>query len=99
MKIALSWWAETKNSDPNHPKALYRVYYPPYVIPKTVGCLTLKLLGYPDEGPRLRRPSQFILSSRWLGLDTPRRRSDGRRSEFLLLVGVGKTPARRRFPL
>jgi len=36
-----------KNSDPNHPKVLYRVYYPPYVIPKTVGGITLKLLGYP----------------------------------------------------
>ena len=36
-----------KNSDPNHPKALFRVYYTPYVIPKTVGGVTLKLLGYP----------------------------------------------------
>src|SRR6218665_3789930 len=36
-----------KNSDPNHPKVLYRVYYPPYVIPKTFGAITLKLLGYP----------------------------------------------------
>ena len=36
-----------KNSDPNHPKALYRVYYAPYVVPKTVDDIALKLLGYP----------------------------------------------------
>jgi len=35
-----------KDSDPNHPKAPFRVYYPPYVVPKTVGGITLKLLGY-----------------------------------------------------
>src|SRR6218665_2497722 len=47
MKIALRWGAEMKNSDPNHPKVLYRVYYPPYVIHKRVGGITIKLLGYP----------------------------------------------------
>jgi len=26
-----------KNSDPNHPKALYMVYYPAHLVPKTVG--------------------------------------------------------------
>ena len=36
-----------KNSDPNHPKSFYRVYYPPHVVPETVGGITLKLLGNP----------------------------------------------------
>ena len=36
-----------KNSDPNHPKALYRVYYPFNLVPKTIGGIALKLLGYP----------------------------------------------------
>jgi len=46
--------AEMKNPDPNHPKALFRVYYPPYLVPKTVGGITLKLLaspGYPFKLP------------------------------------------------
>ena len=47
LKIALSWGAEMKNSDPNHPKALYRVYYPPSVVPKMIRVITPKLLGYP----------------------------------------------------
>src|SRR6218665_3115859 len=29
--------AEIKNSDPNHPKALYRVYYPTHLLPKNHG--------------------------------------------------------------
>ena len=45
--IALSWGAEMKNSDSNHPKALYRVYYPPYVVPKTVGRIMFTLLTSP----------------------------------------------------
>jgi len=38
-----------KNSNPNHSKAPFMVYYPPYVglVPKTVGGVTLKLLGSP----------------------------------------------------
>src|SRR6218665_951498 len=39
--------AEIKNSDPNHPKALLRVYYPPRLLPKIIGCITFKLLGTP----------------------------------------------------
>ena len=41
----MSWGvAEMKNSDPNHPKALLRVYY---VVSKTVDGIALRLLGYP----------------------------------------------------
>ena len=38
-----------KNSDPNHPQALYRVYYPPYiyVVPRTIGGVTRKSLACP----------------------------------------------------
>ena len=37
--------AEMKNSDPNHPKAPFMVYYPPFVVPKAVGGMTFKLLS------------------------------------------------------
>jgi len=36
-----------KNPDSNHPKALYRVYYPPNVVPKIVGSIMFKLLASP----------------------------------------------------
>jgi len=39
--------AEMKTSDPNHPKEPYTVHYPPYVEPKIIRVITLKLLGYP----------------------------------------------------
>jgi len=39
--------AELKNSDLNHQKSLYMVCYQPYVVSKTVGSITLKLLAYP----------------------------------------------------
>src|SRR6218665_1884877 len=53
LKIALSWGAEMKNSDPNHPKALFRVYYPPHLVPKTMGVITLKLLASPGYALKL----------------------------------------------
>src|SRR6218665_1833554 len=34
-----------KNSDPNHPKAIVRVYYPPHLLPKIIGCIAFKSLG------------------------------------------------------
>src|SRR6218665_3653934 len=36
-----------KNSDPNYLQALYRVYYPPYVVPKTIGGVRRKSLACP----------------------------------------------------
>src|SRR6218665_1360946 len=39
---------EIKNSDPNHPYALYRVYYPTHLLPKIIGCITFKSLGTPS---------------------------------------------------
>ena len=34
-----------KDSDPSHPKVLYTVYYPPHVLPKMMGSISLKLLA------------------------------------------------------
>src|SRR6218665_1662170 len=38
-----------KNSDPNHPQALYRVYYPPYIVPRTIGRVTRKSYWRPSQ--------------------------------------------------
>jgi len=46
--------AEMKNSDPNHPKALYTVYYPPHVLPKMMGSVSLKLLASRQPPSKLR---------------------------------------------
>jgi len=45
--FALSWGAKMKNSDPSHPKCLYRVYYPPHVVPITFVGVTRKSLACP----------------------------------------------------
>src|SRR6218665_1354233 len=47
MNIPRVWGAEMKDSDPNHPKAIFRVYYPPHLIPKIIGCIAFKSLGTP----------------------------------------------------
>src|SRR6218665_2258413 len=47
LKFPRHWGAEIKTSDPNHPKALLRVYYPPRLLPKIIGCITFKSLGTP----------------------------------------------------
>jgi len=36
-----------KNSDPNHPQALYRVYCQPYGVPRTFGGVARKSLAWP----------------------------------------------------
>src|SRR6218665_3997078 len=45
LRIALSWGDKMKNPDPIHLQALYRVYYPPYVVPRTIGGVTRKSLA------------------------------------------------------
>src|SRR6218665_1183333 len=47
LRFALSWGAKLKTSDPNHPQALYRVYYSLYVIPISIGGVTRKSLACP----------------------------------------------------
>src|SRR6218665_2725273 len=37
-----------KDSDPNHRKAIFRVYYPPHLLPKIFGCIAFKSLGTPS---------------------------------------------------
>src|SRR6218665_2575459 len=48
MNIPRDWGAEMKDSDPNHPKAIFRVYYPPHLLPKIFGCIAFKSLGTPS---------------------------------------------------
>src|SRR6218665_2164401 len=48
MNIPRVWGAEMKDSDPNHPKAIFRVYYPPHLLPKSFGCIAFKSLGTPS---------------------------------------------------
>src|SRR6218665_2893167 len=48
MNIPRLWRAEMKDSDPNHPKAIVRVYYPPHLLPKIIGCIAFKSLGTPS---------------------------------------------------
>src|SRR6218665_3362674 len=46
--VSSTWGrVEIKNSDRNHPCALYRVYYPTHLLPKIIGCITFKSLGTP----------------------------------------------------
>src|SRR6218665_31599 len=49
LRFALSWGAKMKTSDKNHPQALYRVYYSPYVVPRTIGSATRKSLTCPSH--------------------------------------------------
>src|SRR6218665_2701726 len=48
MNIPRVWGAEMKDSDPNHSKAIFRVYYPPHLLPKIFGCIAFKSLGTPS---------------------------------------------------
>src|SRR6218665_3136337 len=48
MNIPRVWGAEMKDSNPNHPKTIFRVYYPPHLLPKIFGCIAFKSLGTPS---------------------------------------------------